>query len=136
MTQSNPNEQSVELNRTSLYWGLLLIFVLAVLFSLLLSLKMAMTPVASSSPVSTCRLFRCNLLPDLLPKPLFLSLPKRNRIASCRFTVRASANATVESPNGVPASTSDTDTETDTTSYGRQFFPLAAVVGQVREFAI
>ncbi|EFH63110.1 hypothetical protein ARALYDRAFT_893949 [Arabidopsis lyrata subsp. lyrata] len=29
MTQSNPNEQSVELNRTSLYWGLLLIFVLA-----------------------------------------------------------------------------------------------------------
>ncbi|KAL2925947.1 Photosystem II reaction center protein L [Bienertia sinuspersici] len=32
-TQSNPNEQSVELNRTSLYWGLLLIFVLAVLFS-------------------------------------------------------------------------------------------------------
>ncbi|KAK2972772.1 hypothetical protein RJ640_019420, partial [Escallonia rubra] len=25
-TQSNPNEQNVELNRTSLYWGLLLIF--------------------------------------------------------------------------------------------------------------
>ncbi|KAB2024965.1 hypothetical protein ERO13_D06G105440v2 [Gossypium hirsutum] len=33
MTQSNPNEQNVELNRTCLYWGLLLIFVLAVLFS-------------------------------------------------------------------------------------------------------
>nr|QNG62088.1 photosystem II protein L [Arceuthobium minutissimum]QNG62108.1 photosystem II protein L [Arceuthobium sichuanense] len=33
MTQSNTNEQNVELNRTSLYWGLLLIFVLAVLFS-------------------------------------------------------------------------------------------------------
>nr|UEC45573.1 photosystem II protein L [Coronanthera pulchra] len=33
MTQSNPNEENVELNRTSLYWGLLLIFVLAVLFS-------------------------------------------------------------------------------------------------------
>nr|YP_002519552.1 photosystem II protein L [Keteleeria davidiana]YP_009669584.1 photosystem II subunit L [Oxalis drummondii]YP_009891357.1 PSII L protein [Aphragmus nepalensis]YP_010032016.1 photosystem II protein L [Keteleeria evelyniana]YP_010149201.1 photosystem II protein L [Keteleeria fortunei]YP_010550146.1 photosystem II protein L [Corallorhiza sinensis]YP_010550815.1 photosystem II protein L [Phyllagathis longifolia]ADD30453.1 photosystem II protein L [Ximenia americana]ADD30462.1 photosystem II p len=33
MTQSNPNKQNVELNRTSLYWGLLLIFVLAVLFS-------------------------------------------------------------------------------------------------------
>lgn len=32
-TQSNPNEQNVELNRTSLYWGLLLIFVLAFLFS-------------------------------------------------------------------------------------------------------
>nr|YP_009673673.1 PSII reaction center subunit XII [Cuscuta carnosa]QDF46389.1 PSII reaction center subunit XII [Cuscuta carnosa] len=31
MTQ--PNEQTVELNRPSLYWGLLLIFVLAVLFS-------------------------------------------------------------------------------------------------------
>jgi cytochrome b559 beta subunit len=28
-----PNKQSVELNRTSLYWGILLIFVLAVLFS-------------------------------------------------------------------------------------------------------
>ncbi|KAL2905775.1 Photosystem II reaction center protein L [Bienertia sinuspersici] len=33
MTQSNPNEQSVKLIRTSLYWGLLLIFVLDVLFS-------------------------------------------------------------------------------------------------------
>nr|YP_010887409.1 photosystem II protein L [Dicranum hengduanensis]QRD99227.1 photosystem II protein L [Chorisodontium aciphyllum]WJJ45054.1 photosystem II protein L [Dicranum hengduanensis]WJJ45134.1 photosystem II protein L [Dicranum hengduanensis] len=33
MTQPNPNKQSVELNRTSLYWGLLLIFVLAVSFS-------------------------------------------------------------------------------------------------------
>nr|QNG62118.1 photosystem II protein L [Arceuthobium vaginatum subsp. vaginatum]QNG62147.1 photosystem II protein L [Arceuthobium durangense]QNG62150.1 photosystem II protein L [Arceuthobium vaginatum subsp. cryptopodum]QNG62153.1 photosystem II protein L [Arceuthobium durangense] len=33
MTQSNPNEQNVELNRTSFYWGFLLIFVLAVLFS-------------------------------------------------------------------------------------------------------
>lgn len=31
--KENPNKQSVELNRTSLYWGLLLIFVLAVLFS-------------------------------------------------------------------------------------------------------
>jgi hypothetical protein len=30
---SNPNTQRVELNRTSLYWGLLLIFVLAVLFA-------------------------------------------------------------------------------------------------------
>jgi cytochrome b559 beta subunit len=33
MVKPNPNKQSVELNRTSLYWGLLLIFVLAVLFS-------------------------------------------------------------------------------------------------------
>jgi len=33
MVNPNPNKQSVELNRTSLYWGLLLIFVLAVLFS-------------------------------------------------------------------------------------------------------
>ena len=33
MTQPNPNKQQVELIRTSLYWGLLLIFVLAVLFS-------------------------------------------------------------------------------------------------------
>ncbi|KAF7091500.1 hypothetical protein CFC21_094069 [Triticum aestivum] len=33
MTQSNPNEQNVELNHTSIYWGLLLIFVLVVLFS-------------------------------------------------------------------------------------------------------
>nr|YP_010444751.1 photosystem II protein L [Schizaea fistulosa]UTJ90279.1 photosystem II protein L [Schizaea fistulosa] len=30
MTRPNPNKQSVELNRTSLYWGPLLIFVLAV----------------------------------------------------------------------------------------------------------
>ena len=33
MTGPNPNNRPVELNRTSLYWGLLLIFVLAVLFS-------------------------------------------------------------------------------------------------------
>nr|YP_009974134.1 photosystem II protein L [Marattia laxa]QNH94069.1 photosystem II protein L [Marattia laxa] len=33
MTQPNPNKQTVELNRTSLYWGLLLIFVPAVSFS-------------------------------------------------------------------------------------------------------
>nr|AET48467.1 photosystem II protein L [Pinus glabra] len=33
MTKPNPNDQNVELNRTSLYWGLLLIFVLAVPFS-------------------------------------------------------------------------------------------------------
>jgi len=33
MVKPNPNKQSVELNRTSLYWGLLLIVVLAVLFS-------------------------------------------------------------------------------------------------------
>jgi len=33
ISRPNPNKQVVELNRTSLYWGLLLIFVLAVLFS-------------------------------------------------------------------------------------------------------
>ena len=32
MSAPNPNKQPVELNRTSLYWGLLLFFVLAVLF--------------------------------------------------------------------------------------------------------
>ncbi|KAF3608289.1 hypothetical protein DY000_02044741 [Brassica cretica] len=84
---------------------------------------MAMTPVAASSPVSTYRLFR----PDFIPKPPFLSLPtKRSRAASHRFTVRASANAIVESPNGVAASSSDIDSS----DYGRKFFPLAAVVGQ------
>nr|YP_002364514.1 photosystem II protein L [Lolium arundinaceum]ACJ70771.1 photosystem II protein L [Lolium arundinaceum] len=39
MTQSNPNEQNVELNRTSLYWGLLLIFcTCCFIFQLLLQL--------------------------------------------------------------------------------------------------
>ena len=33
MSGPNPNRQPVELSRTSLYWGLRLIFVLAVLFS-------------------------------------------------------------------------------------------------------
>nr|YP_009424135.1 photosystem II protein L [Schizaea pectinata]APT66123.1 photosystem II protein L [Schizaea pectinata] len=33
MTRPNPNKQSVESNRTSLYWGLPLIFVPAVPFS-------------------------------------------------------------------------------------------------------
>ncbi len=31
--QTNPNKQAVELNRTSLYLGLLLIFVVGILFS-------------------------------------------------------------------------------------------------------
>ena len=33
MSAPNPNRQPVELNRTSLFWGLLLMFGLAVLFS-------------------------------------------------------------------------------------------------------
>jgi photosystem II PsbL protein len=33
MATPNPNRQPVELNRTSLYIGLLLVFVLAILFS-------------------------------------------------------------------------------------------------------
>nr|YP_010155901.1 photosystem II protein L [Cumathamnion serrulatum]QQY85401.1 photosystem II protein L [Cumathamnion serrulatum] len=33
MSGPNPNKEPVELNRTSLFWGLLLILVLAVLFS-------------------------------------------------------------------------------------------------------
>jgi photosystem II PsbL protein len=33
MTEKNPNNQPIELNRTSLYIGLLLIFVVALLFS-------------------------------------------------------------------------------------------------------
>jgi photosystem II PsbL protein len=33
MSGPNPNRQPVELTRTSLFWGLLLVFVLAVLFS-------------------------------------------------------------------------------------------------------
>ena len=33
MSGPNPNKPPVELNRTSLFWGLLTIFVLAVLFS-------------------------------------------------------------------------------------------------------
>jgi hypothetical protein len=32
MTGPNPNRQSVELSRTSLYWCLLTIFILAILF--------------------------------------------------------------------------------------------------------
>nr|AEW12916.1 photosystem II L protein [Colacium vesiculosum] len=33
MTQFNRNKQNTELNRTSLYWGVLLILVLSILFS-------------------------------------------------------------------------------------------------------
>jgi photosystem II PsbL protein len=35
MSGPNPNRQPVELNRTSLYWGLLLIFVLAFYFQVI-----------------------------------------------------------------------------------------------------
>ncbi|XP_010557506.1 PREDICTED: magnesium-chelatase subunit ChlD, chloroplastic [Tarenaya hassleriana] len=86
---------------------------------------MALSPAAAAA--STCpRLSRCNLLPSLTPKFPFLSVSRRSRGASFRFRIRASANAAVESPNGAVTATSGDES----TSYGRQFFPLAAVVGQ------
>lgn len=55
----------------------------------------------------------------------FKTRPKQHRF----FHVRASSsNATLDSANGaVAAATANEDQD----SYGRQFFPLAAVVGQV-----
>ncbi len=40
MTGPNPNKQPVELNRTSLYWGLLLIFITPRPFLLLLKIRL------------------------------------------------------------------------------------------------
>nr|VDD65423.1 unnamed protein product [Brassica oleracea] len=39
MTQSNPNEQNVELNRTSLYWGYYSFLYLLFYFQIISSIK-------------------------------------------------------------------------------------------------
>lgn len=65
------------------------------------------------------------LLFSYSPPPFFKfrTRPKHHRF----FHVRASSsNATLDSANGAVAAASE-----DQDSYGRQFFPLAAVVGQV-----
>ncbi|GLT50688.1 hypothetical protein SLA2020_241570 [Shorea laevis] len=74
----------------------------------------------------------CQLQPSIILNPhplLFFSSfkPKKRLCNPIQFRVRASSNAAaVESTNGaIVASRNE-----DSTSYGRQYFPLAAVVGQ------
>lgn len=75
-----------------------------------------------------------SLVPSLKSYPLLFSFfstsssssTRRKRI-KCAVSVRASATAAVESGNGAVL----TEEKRDTSSYGRLFFPLAAVVGQV-----
>lgn len=93
--------------------------------------------VSSAASTSLCHLQQsCSVLvPSLKLHPLLFSYspppssfkyrtrPKHHRF----FHVRASSsNAILDSANGAVAAASE-----DQDSYGRQFFPLAAVVGQV-----
>lgn len=91
--------------------------------------------VSSAASTSLCHLQQsCSVVSSLNLHPLLFSYspppffkfrtrPKHHRF----FHVRASSsNATLDSANGAVAAASE-----DQDSYGRQFFPLAAVVGQV-----
>lgn len=98
-------------------------------------LSMAFSPTAS--PFS--HLQSPSLLPIFrLQHPLFLSPSspspssfnaKRFDSRRIRIRVTASATATIESGNGALVTQ---EKNLDSISYGRQYFPLAAVVGQVK----
>jgi magnesium chelatase subunit D len=87
---------------------------------------MAFSHTASASPcASLSHLQSCSLLLPAfkLRRPLLLSKGFDGR--RTRIRVTASATAVVESGNGALITEQDS-------YYGRQFFPLAAVVGQVK----
>ncbi|XP_038902929.1 magnesium-chelatase subunit ChlD, chloroplastic isoform X2 [Benincasa hispida] len=89
---------------------------------------MSLTALTPSSSTSLPHL-QSSLLPSFRFRPLLISssspfFPKPHR--RIRHCIRASANSVVESGNGAVAASE----QPEAISYGRQYFPLAAVVGQ------
>lgn len=90
---------------------------------------------ASSFILSKSIIFPSSFRP-LLPSTKRSVCPRKaaaGRPSPRRFIV-ASAAATIDSSNGAVSATEQKPI--DSAEYGRQFFPLAAVVGQVHEFPI
>lgn len=91
-----------------------------------------MSPTALT-PSRTLPHLQSSLLPSFRFPPILISssspfFPKPHLCRRIRHCIRASANSVVESGNGAVAAA---DQPEATVPYGRQYFPLAAVVGQV-----
>lgn len=123
-----------EITKTFIYF-LSFSFTLSVHFQSMAFSSTITTTVSSAASTSLSHLQQsCSVVSSLKLHPLLFSYspppffkfrtrPKHHRF----FHVRASSsNATLDSANGAVAAASE-----DQDSYGRQFFPLAAVVGQV-----
>lgn len=82
----------------------------------------SLTPLQTSAlpPVRPCSL--------LSPSRCRRSLPSSRPVARLALTPIRATSAAVESANGAVVAPKQA---ADATPYGRQFFPLAAVVGQV-----
>ncbi|CAM8963550.1 unnamed protein product [Rhodiola kirilowii] len=86
---------------------------------------------SSCSTSSSLTRLQSSLLPSFVPhnSPFPIStLKTRSHRGRCPIPLRVRAAATLESSNGAAVSKKRDDSNSD--SYGRQFFPLAAVVGQ------
>ncbi|CAM8966613.1 unnamed protein product [Rhodiola kirilowii] len=86
---------------------------------------------SSCSTSSSLTRLQSSLLPSFVPhnSPFPIStLKTRSHRGRCPISLRVRAAATLESSNGAAVSKKRDDSNSD--SYGRQFFPLAAVVGQ------
>ncbi|KAJ6385181.1 hypothetical protein OIU77_028387 [Salix suchowensis] len=99
---------------------------------------MAFTPPSPSSSLSILQSSTPALFSSLKPHSpsfsppllfLMLSAPKKRHSHTRRFRV-AAANVTLQSGNGAVATPNTATEKLDSTYYGRQYFPLAAVVGQ------
>ncbi|KAJ6691958.1 MAGNESIUM-CHELATASE SUBUNIT CHLD CHLOROPLASTIC [Salix purpurea] len=98
---------------------------------------MAFTPPSPSSSLSILQSSTPALFSSLKPHSLLFPTPsfshafspKKRHSHTRRFRVVA-ANVTLQSGNGAVATPSTATEKLDSTYYGRQYFPLAAVVGQ------
>ncbi|KAJ6309996.1 hypothetical protein OIU76_014857 [Salix suchowensis] len=98
---------------------------------------MAFTPPSPSSSLSILQSSTPALFSSLKPHPLLFPTPSLSHAFSPqkrhshtrRFRV-AAANVTLQSGNGAVATPNTATEKLDSTYYGRQYFPLAAVVGQ------
>uniref|UniRef100_A0A6N2L687 Mg-protoporphyrin IX chelatase n=1 Tax=Salix viminalis TaxID=40686 RepID=A0A6N2L687_SALVM len=98
---------------------------------------MAFTPPSPSSSLSILQSSTPALFSSLKPHSLLFPTPsfshafspKKRHSHTRRFRVVA-ANVTLQSGNGAVATPNTATEKLDSTYYGRQYFPLAAVVGQ------
>lgn len=89
---------------------------------------MALTPTSTCFSLSN---LQSSIFPALIERQLFLPSPNPKRVHSSHLlrsvSIRVHAAAALESSNGAAVVTE----KPEETTYGRKFFPLAAVVGQV-----
>lgn len=90
--------------------------------------RMALTPTSTCFSVPN---LQSSIFPALIERQLLFLSPKPKRLHNSHLlrpiSIRVHAAAALESSNGSAVVTE----KPEETSYGRRFFPLAAVVGQV-----